>query len=210
MNTVLQSNRQTPLHLACSRQGSSPSAASLPTVDTLLAAGANTDIKDKDGNTPLHLACKMSLEPAVRSLLRCDANEMMANQHGLVAKDMVCDPNKEAILEMLALAPADRAWRRRRWLVSRRSSALKKRLESANHCPAAEESEAGEQPKQDDPITKKTRGDDAGEESGGNSGVGGVELDQERYDFDHLVGWVVDIAPEGIFELVVGFLSCAR
>lgn len=97
----------------------------------LLRHGANADIRDNQGNTLLHVACREQadggLDAAVELLLRSGADETAVNDDGRTPLELLelpavdyrgCYPEemKRARL-LLSRAPADRAWSRRCWLV---------------------------------------------------------------------------------------------
>ena len=103
--------------------------------------GARLDVRDYGGKTPLHLACdakRNGLREAVDLLLRWGADETALNNKGLTPAEMLdcgCGysekPASQDEIErtrlLLSRAPADRAWRRRGWLVMLRSRAEKAR-----------------------------------------------------------------------------------
>lgn len=68
---AVEKERQTALHLAFSRTGSSRDhCPSIPVVETLLAHGAPTCVRDKSGRTPLFLAADCGREDAVTAILQ--------------------------------------------------------------------------------------------------------------------------------------------
>jgi ankyrin repeat protein len=83
----------TPLHLACCtdhlaavNELLSPNDSN-GTTTTILGkrksrAGANTEAKDKDGNTPLHFASRKGYLPVVEALLSVSADILAANNEG--------------------------------------------------------------------------------------------------------------------------------
>lgn len=101
----------------------------------LLACGALLEAGDNDGCTPLHRACMWSESCTVALLLRSGAKERATNYNNLTACELVGSshtPMRETerkykarqdniIRRMLKMAPADRIWRRRAWLVLCRS-----------------------------------------------------------------------------------------
>eukprot|EP00903_Cladosiphon_okamuranus_P018232 g16771.t1 len=107
----------TPLHCAaiCGNTG---------TMASLLRHGADVDVQDAQGLTPLHVACTAhgAQYPRVRTvdrLLRSGADETITDNEGRVAFALIgngADPSG-SLRRLLSEAPADRAWRRRGLLV---------------------------------------------------------------------------------------------
>ncbi len=113
----------TPLHAAA---GGLAAEAAL----ALLGCGADVNAKAKRGRTALHIAAAIAAhEDAVRVvdlLLRWDADEKAVCGSGKTPEDVVGTErvsrfnfpgNVERVRSLLARAPADRAWRRRGFLV---------------------------------------------------------------------------------------------
>ena len=187
----------TPLHFAASSDSSGSNVLSL------LEGGANVVARSANGYTPLHDACYHSFVGVVELLLRWGADEKLTDHNGKTAGETLGewaqyggidehDDERKAddkrIRRMLARAPADRSWRRRRWLALARS------------CPAKVQ------------LTKEVK---AVISSGGGGGSGGENDadeggddtgDQTRTDLELLVGRVVGLRVEGVFRSVVGFL----
>lgn len=107
----------------------------------LVQHGAKVDKTDKFADPPLHQACfrrRKGLEATVDTLLRWGADETAFNHAGQSPTEMLdvfeeeCpNPAPQDEIErtrlLLAWAPADRAWRRRGWLVMLRSRAAETR-----------------------------------------------------------------------------------
>ena len=107
----------------------------------LLKRGASVLVRNGCEETPLHRACSRQfpgLEVAVDLLLRWGADETALDNHDETPADVLAHvpyyyENRSPIGEvervrlLLARAPADRAWRRRGWLVMVRSRTLKER-----------------------------------------------------------------------------------
>lgn len=95
-------------------------------IDVLAAAGADMNHADSDGKTPLHRAAASHSVECVYALLRWGADETVVDRNGWDAAKhatrgnhdpMFCEEEaRDKILDMLAIARADRAWRRRGWL----------------------------------------------------------------------------------------------
>ena len=112
----------TPLHCACRNLG-------LEAVTALLKHGALVNAQDGSLLTPLHCAAGHAGEGAaevVDLLLRWEADETIVNDEGETAADVVGEyveeenPSAEdvkRVRNLLAKAPADRAWRRRGYLL---------------------------------------------------------------------------------------------
>ena len=112
----------TPLHLAVSR-------GSGAAVLLLLRHGASINKQSATGRTPLHSAAvaagtQVNIAELVDLLLRQGADETVRNIDGQTAADLVGSQAENLnsrevarVRELLANAPADRAWRRRGFLV---------------------------------------------------------------------------------------------
>ena len=95
----------------------------LKVVKTLLASGAEVNIAIWDGDTALHFA--VDSVDMTSLLLLWGADENATDSSGMTpAKKidgMEPKPQHKAVRRLLDRAPADRAWRRRGWLVMFRS-----------------------------------------------------------------------------------------
>ena len=113
----------TPLHIAAAE-------SNLGAALVLLKHGASVHLQDLFGETPLHLAAinagTIGTAKVVDLLLRQGADENVENSDGDAAVDVIGsgveeqnDPAEdiEHVHRLLANAPADRAWRRRGFLV---------------------------------------------------------------------------------------------
>ncbi len=100
----------------------------------LLRHGANPNAKENSGDTPINIACfrqPANLEVTVDVLLRWGADETIADEDENtpkssldVYKDGGCSQDEiDRVKLLLDRAPADRAWRRRGWLVMLRARA---------------------------------------------------------------------------------------
>lgn len=118
---------RTALHLASGHRLGSDS-----TLVALVESGANMEATTSLGETPLHKACKALRVTAVQQLLRFGANQAAVDAGGRTPAALTAQlfqsqcPGMfrdmlQRILGLLAMAPADRAWRRRGWLLMLRS-----------------------------------------------------------------------------------------
>lgn len=69
--------------------------------DLLLAKGANVDLKDLNGDTPLHLACKQRNIACTSVLLNCGANIKLRNKAGFTALQLACQLGDVDIVDQL-------------------------------------------------------------------------------------------------------------
>ncbi|CAB1098451.1 unnamed protein product [Ectocarpus sp. CCAP 1310/34] len=126
-NIEAQANGSTPLHVA-SQEGR------LAAGIALLRHGASVGKKNAAAQTPLHLVAAKAGSPGtaemVDLLLRRGADETAVSENGHTAADMVVLKTEESdslaedvdrVRKLLARAPADRAWRRRGFLILSRA-----------------------------------------------------------------------------------------
>lgn len=114
----------TPLLFACQE-------LSVKALKTLVHLGAKIDVRDTDGDTPLHCVAREAGQEGavgmVTLLLKCGVNEAAINNDGCTPGDLVSFDHEEGedrsgeeilrLLTLLALAAGNRAWKRRRLLV---------------------------------------------------------------------------------------------
>lgn len=164
----------------------------------LLQRGAAVNVRDADGDTPLHRACRYQYrdtEALVELLLTWGADETALTGSGESPADLVdapqvdfeeCQFPKDAIQErvrvMLARAPADRAWRRRSWLVMVYSRVSKARVLGG---------ESGAGGKDEEPT------------SAVSSVLGCLE---QNGDLTSVVTSLLRLELEGVFRTVVSYL----
>ena len=180
----------TPLHVAA-LEGSSVS-----TLHALVEGGADVNAQTANGRTALHIACRLAHSEDVEILLGAGADESLTDSEGSTALHLVGDiglfdqefaveseiPNRD-IRQMLARAPGDRAWCRRRWLVLCRSCPNRVHLARCGGNPrSAVELRAGG--KSSDEATS----------------------DYANEDLARLVSTLVGLKEEGLFRLAVSFL----
>lgn len=112
----------------------------------LFQHGANIEARDIRGETALQIAARQAgregVSAMVNLLLRCGSDETAVNRNGRTAAEIVghhieyaaCPLKKEdvdRVRELLANAPADRAWRRRGYLVLCKARLLRPRTRGA-------------------------------------------------------------------------------
>lgn len=198
----------TPLHLAARR--GAVQAASL-----LLEAGARVDARTRDGSTPLHLACTHLKLSAVRLLLRHDADETSLNGAGETPSSVVAsfqaelDRDEELvnrIMKVLAEAPAERAWRRRGWLVMTRTRS--QREEALRAFMVAPEVIGPAQGEEVRATNKLHRGDDDGAERARNTlAITGSSICPAPSSIlEEAVDRVLGLDEEGVFQNIALFL----
>lgn len=197
-----EESRLTPLHIAIVGLV----GASTGRLRALVEAGADIHALTDGGRTALHMACRFAdSAEAVEILLHAGASESLPDTDGKTAADVVgladvmsgvdvmhkSEESKrlkaetaQRIRRMLERAPADRAWRRRGWLVLCRSRPTRAHLSG----------DGGN-------STRSTKQLRTGDESSGGIAGDGVKTDLAR-----LVGTLVGLEVEGLFRLVVSFL----
>ncbi len=203
------SSKLTPLHLAAEDNR-------LEALRTLLRRGADVTKEDQAGKTALHRMCqrrKAGLEKNVDLLLRWGASETAVTRHGKTPADLLKTPTEspcpaaeaERVRALLARAPADRAWRRRHWIVMLRVRAERERLahlDDIDNSSQAGEGEGGR--------SKVGRTDAGGGASAG--GGGGRHAGDERsgaatrVEFADLVTALLGVKSEGVFRKIVGYV----
>lgn len=170
----------TPLHAAALQYN-------LDVMSALLRQGADANVIDSNGQTPLHMLCKTSahalvgqglIDGAADLLLRWGADETLTDNGGRTPEQLIerVEVN-ESLRGLLQDAPADRAWRRRGMLVMCRAFADK--------MPTA----AGK--------AKARRG--RGRGHGGGSAGGG-------HGRGNVLTRVMELDDDAIFRTIVGFL----
>ncbi|CBJ33459.1 inversin protein alternative isoform [Ectocarpus siliculosus] len=95
-------------------------AGHLPVVECLLATGCDRTVRSKNKQLiVLHVAASLNSVEHVSLLLQWGADETALDRDGKTPADLIDEsrPQHEAVRLLLARAPADRAWRRRGWLV---------------------------------------------------------------------------------------------
>eukprot|EP00752_Nemacystus_decipiens_P006402 g5766.t1 len=197
----------------------------------LFRHGANIEARDFRGETPLQIAARQAGREGVASivnlLLTCGSDETALNPDGRTAAEIVghhieyaaCPLKKEdvhRVRELLANAPADRAWRRRGCLVL--CKARLSRANSSNYSSGSSNSNG--------PSNSILLRDDRESGCGGDTRLGGRERRQEQgHDllgggmtkgqvdkvspddsFRSAVVWVLGLSEEGLFRSIIGFL----
>ncbi|CAM9582829.1 unnamed protein product [Ectocarpus sp. 12 AP-2014] len=198
------------------------------TILALIKHGANAEVRDARGRTLLHLACRGQrggLEETIELLLRRGADETAVCNRGRTASDYLHAPilfspySGDCFLDeidraqlLLAQAPADRAWRRRCWLVmlrSRTSMAGRASCETGDEGGSGSNTAGGDgRDGKSGKVTKgkRSKGGGHGEPEAASGGCNGVEIDGESPGLEGLVALLVGLEPEGVFRTVLGFV----
>ena len=184
----------TPLHLASG-------LLNLDALTALVNQGALVSAQDDDLETPLHFAAisagLQGAAEAVDTLLRSGADETMVDREGKVVVDVVAEGVEEEdrladdvgrVRQLLANAPADRAWRRRGYLVLCR--ARSDRMQRARDSSSAH---AG--------VSRRTRSAIKLRRQASR-----CHESEEPLDWTSVVGKVLELQEEGIFRSIVGYL----
>ncbi len=191
----------------------------------LLLKGAITSARDNTGKTPLHAACLSNREgiaAVVDLLLRWGADETAVDNEGRTPAERLSgvpdggsrsqeDVDRAQLL--LARAPADRAWRRRGWLVMLRARASRARIVSCDSNGETRVESSGAAASGMAEGRKVARSEGAASVAGGEREQAGSEVDggepespAGRRAVRGAVGWLVDMQPEGVFRSVLRFL----
>ena len=190
----------------------------------LLQNGAGIRVQDDERDTPLHLACCFQhegVQVVVDALLRWGADETALNNDGESPADLL-DPayeggkcsqeDIERVRLLLARAPADRAWRRRGWLVMLRSRASRsKPIAGGGHEEGSSGASGGAEGNRKVARSEAAGGvADGGEDGQASSGVGEVgnemTVGEGHGVFRDAVVRLVGLKPEGVFRTVLEFL----
>ncbi|CBN73782.1 ankyrin repeat protein [Ectocarpus siliculosus] len=195
---------------------------SLKAVHTLLRHGTSLTAQDTEGTTPLHRACyrqDIGVEATVDLLLQWGADETAVHNDGNTPADWLVENNNEngttcstaeigRVRLLLARAPANRAWRRRCWLVMLRSCAKTARATTDKTGDADEGSnDVGDRK---DGKCKGARREN-GESAGGGvrsrmNGAGEVGVEGGASGLASIVASVVGLGPEEVFRSILSFL----
>ena len=166
----------------------------------LLKHGANVNAQNVSRKTPLMISAAMAgnqgAAEVTEFLLRAGADETIFDDEGRRASDMIDDSideqggsveEKERVRKLLANAPADRAWRRRGYVVMCRAHPA--RLQN-NQAPGTPNSD-----------TARADTSDCQETAGGGR-MGEIE----DGDWTAVVSKVLWLQEEGVFRTIVGYL----
>ena len=187
--------------------------------EVLLELGADIEARDDSGYSPLHYAAFRSSEdsaaPMVQLLLRWGADETAVNADDNTVADVLgIDADEEAsdsplVLHRLAMAPADRAWRRRCITVMCRARFNRTPPEPGP--PGGDGASGGacsESPTKKAKFTEEGRGGNM-VGSIGDQGIAHQEAALSASVADGAEGvvkFVVGLQEEGLFRLINGFL----
>ncbi len=209
---------------------SAASSHKIPSVLALLKRGAGIETRDYRGRTPLHGACETrfpGLEGTVDLLLRWGADETASDNNCQTPADSLfssslgdaqCSEQEvQRTRVLLARAPADRAWRRRCWLVMLRWRDSKATAAAAGSgsrgsigsvSTARADGRAGGGSCKVKVARTITSGNSPhGRTNNGGDGDG-VEAGAEigRGNLRGVVAQLLGLELEGVFRMVVGFL----
>ncbi|CAB1108764.1 unnamed protein product [Ectocarpus sp. CCAP 1310/34] len=213
--TTGDGNCATPLHYAVNRR-----IAPIGAIRALLEGGANVNARDVFDQTPLHVACARSSVNGVEFLLHWGADEKLTDLDGETpagaivdseeetppdvtdapgenrGKDEAIEADQHRIRQMLARAPADRSWHRRRWLVLSRSCPTKVQISNTSSSSNISSGSSGDglSAEMVSVNCKDLGGDDKETE------------DQKTVNWRDLVVRLVGLEADVLFRLVVGFL----
>lgn len=198
----------------------------------LFKHGANIEARDFRGETPLQIAARQAgregVTAIVNLLLTCGSDETAVNPDGRTAAGIVghhieyaaCPLKKEdvdRVRELLANAPADRAWRRRGFLVLCKARFLRANSRSgSSSIISSSESSNSSQVLHDNHVSgcssdswlgERERREEQGEGLlGGGMAKDQVEKVAPEVSFRIAVVRMLELSEEGLFRNIVGFL----
>ncbi|CAM9156989.1 unnamed protein product [Ectocarpus sp. 12 AP-2014] len=185
----------------------------------LLRRGAGIVQTTNDGSTALHLAANSGEDmiDTVDIILRWGASEQTVHQQGSTPADVFrrlvlgrveAWPELERALELLARAPADRAWRRRCWLSMLRERTNKERdisvlavVERAKKAGSVQSIILGDWERGDSKKARRRRGR--------GRGRGGAKAAVQT-DLRGLVNVLVGLESEEVFRTILGYIEDSR
>ncbi|CAN0130687.1 unnamed protein product [Ectocarpus sp. 12 AP-2014] len=204
-----ESEGQTPFHFAAKARNNEALLA-------LLRRGASVDQKTEDGLTALHLAGRMEgddMDHTVGILLRWGASEQAVDQDEKTPVDLFTEsalqlegqrkcPELERAVELLARAPADRAWLRRCWLVILRERTNNERKGHGSCRRKGKKVGSGEGALLRDGERGGSNKVRRGEPSRGR----GRARAAVKVDLRGLVNTLVGLQSDGVFRTIVGYI----
>ncbi|CAM9158278.1 unnamed protein product [Ectocarpus sp. 12 AP-2014] len=200
-------DRQTAFHFAAE-------AGKNEALLVLLWRGANVNQTTDNGSTALHLAREMhgdDVGETVDILLRWGASEQAVDGNGKTPVDLFEEvalqvdwefPELERALELLARAPADRAWRRRGWLVMLRERTEKERKGCGGRRRKGKKRRSGEGLL----LGDGARGGNNKVRGGGRSRGCGRARAAVKVDLRGFVNTLVGLESNGVFRTIVGYI----
>ena len=185
-------------------------------VRALLKHGADVDALDSFGGTPLLCAAlafgivadQCGAAEMVDLLLRSGADETIVNNQGDTAADVVWDhaeyqderlaKGAERVRNLLASAPADRAWRRRGYLVLCRAHPSRVNLPQDSI-----ETHAGIPERH---RSRRSEPAKAEEDSQSDPSAGNLVDERASWEWASVAARVLRMEEEGLFRTIVGYL----
>lgn len=180
----------------------------------LLDGGADVNVRNLKGDTPLHLACISLQHRLVTLLLQDGADDDAVNSDRKTPADMLRGGGAageergrgnptlaQKILWTLARAPADRAWRRRKFMVIMRNRLFRQSevREAGNGEVAVVAGSGAALATTDTPVGGYCQREAGGDGAGGDFG-------NVTYEPCLWVSRAVLIIEEGIFRNIVGYI----
>lgn len=208
----------TPLHRLCRLP-----LSSIGSLEVLLDEGADVNALGGTGETPLHVACSWLNVNAVKILLDFGTDLTAIDKHGNTLAEALgisfppdgeddgatLARKHERLRDMLARAPANRAWRRRSWLVMCRSRSISQQHGIGATGTRRSIEGLGSKPPDQGHTSKKTKtneGVSVGVGGGCDRGEASTASAEPHDEFEELMTPVFGLNEEGIFRTITSFL----